>query len=608
MTRKLFFLLLCLLSLGRLYAQNASQAWWGYWNTTQGLRHSLELSDGASQCAIRLTAKATPSLAGSLLHGLRFYIADKTVVTGLTVWASQRQFSGSADVVAKNVPLDQLKDHQHDGLPTEVLFDEPIAILPKGNAYASIYVGFTVSVATGHTLQLPTSAVIGGGQNSCIIDWKGYDSSYGALAMQVLLSNDDFATLALQPQQAGTELIAPAGTTQELPISFTCEGTQPVSSFDYTVTIGQQTQQYSVSLDTPLSELGATATVATRMQMPDQAKAYDCLIEVTRVNGQPALASAQSPCTVLSQMPLRRSVMEEYTGTWCPNCPRGDVALRLLDEQFADRFIGISVHNADPMAIADYDGSAAKRRFLDGYPSCAIDRLIPCDPYLGLNFASKTFQTNQLVDYALAQPTVADVELSARWNDALTAVDLQAATTFRYSADEAPYALAFVVTADSLVGEGDGWLQVNTFAGSTEWDEPMRQFTEAGRSVKMAYNHVAIAVAGIDNGLAGSVTAPVEADVPQLFDHRFDLSGNVLVQRKDLLHVVAMLIDARTGRVANAASTHVEGATAGLASVKGQKPAGIAGRYTLDGRRLTEAPRRGLHIVRRTDGTVKKTW
>ena len=607
MTKSFLISLFLLLAGLGLQAQEAAPLWWGYWTSSQGLSPSVTLGDGVYTCAIRLTAQACPRLVGSKLHGVRLYVADRAGVAGLSAWASQRQFTATADLTTKDVPMAQLADYGHDAEPIEVRFDEPLSILPKGNAYGSVYVGFTITVAAGQACRLMASADGGGRQNSCIINWKGYEQTYGALALQVLVSNDDLPAYGVEPLPAGTT-IALAGSDSRLPLRFANVGTQAVGSFQYTVTMGGQSQVFTAHLDTLLSELEGVATVSPSFPLPQQPSLHQCRVEVTQVNGQPNAAlvtAAANPCLLLSQLPLRRSVMEEYTGTWCPNCPRGDVAMRLLDELFADRFVGISVHNDDPMAIADYDGSVVKRKFVDGYPSCVIDRRTACDPYLGLDMTVRAFQTDRLLRQALAEPTVADLTLTAQWDDAQAEVACDAATTFRYSADEAPYALAFVLTADSLAGEGSDWLQVNTYAGATDWDEPMRPFCEGERRVRMAYDHVAIAVAGIDNGLPGSIALPIVADAEQHFVRRFSMRGNALVQDKERLRAVALLIDTTTGQVANAVAAAVQaGAADGIRRVPVSPPQAEAW-VGLDGHR-TACPRRGLYILRQADGTTKK--
>lgn len=45
--------------------------------------------------------------------------------------------------------------------------------------------------------------------------------------------------------------------------------------------------------------------------------------------------------------PVKRVVLEELTGTTCPNCPQGIVAIEYLEKLYGDRFIPISLHTYD---------------------------------------------------------------------------------------------------------------------------------------------------------------------------------------------------------------------------------------------------------------------
>ena len=59
--------------------------------------------------------------------------------------------------------------------------------------------------------------------------------------------------------------------------------------------------------------------------------------------------------------PVKRVVLEEYTGTTCPNCPQGIVAIENLEKLFGDRFIPISLHT--------YQGDPYSNTALESYSS-----------------------------------------------------------------------------------------------------------------------------------------------------------------------------------------------------------------------------------------------
>lgn len=609
--KRLLFASLTILLIAATGTKAQTATWWGYWNQQMSMKESVACQTQVSHVGIQLTA-ANSQLSGSQLHGMRFYISDKTAVTKAWIWLTTNPFSGSpenADKYYKEVDVTLLRDVMHDGAPTVVTLDEPVALLGAGR-YARIYAGYTLQVegtaAPCHVMTAGAGTKVSA--NSCIMDWQQGEDNHGPVALQLLVSGEKIAQRGVAVSLFDDDILM-VNETQTFDVQLTTDGIEPVSSFDYRLTAGDNIlAEDHVTMDSPISELGISFNHPITFTLPSAAQQYTCRLQVTKVNGEPNLSSeatAQKQLTVLSQKPVKRAVMEEYTGTWCPNCPRGDVGMHLLDDLYGDRFIGIAVHNGDPMTIDDYDKSEVKKKFVDGYPSCVINRLIACDPYTGLNIYEKRFQSDQMVEYALNMPTVADIEVSGKWDENSNRLTCTAATTFRYSGDDAPYSIAFILTADSLTGEGKDWLQVNTFAGSTEWDEHMNVFTQAERNVKMAYNHVAIAVAGIEQGLSGSVETPFVCDETQHYTYHFDLTGNALVQDRSRVNIVALLIDTTTGQVTNAAKVRTTDASA-ITSVRNDSTHDTTHYYDMTGRRVCSPSRGTIIIQRMKDGSVRK--
>ena len=614
MTRRLStFLLLAVLTACRLHAHDA--VWWGYWNSGLPLQPTARLSDGTTHAGVRLTAGASPLLSGSTLHGLRFHLSDKTAVRRAWLWVSATPFAGQepqADKYQQELSLDVLRDDSHDHQPTEVLLPSPVPLLASGR-YANAYVG--ISLVVEGSAWSPCQLMSAGPAtrieaNSCLIGWQQQEASYGPLALQLLVSGPQIATTAMAATPLGEPLLL-AGSEWPTSVGVRMDGSTTVTDYDVEVSIGGDVvaRQHIVP-DEPFSELGLTVSLPLTIALPTTPQQSPWQVTVTAVNGQPNLSptpSASATMTLLSQWPLRRTVMEELTGTWCPNCPRGLVGMRLLEEQFADRFIGIAIHGGDssePMLLPDYDGSSFVRGVssrLGGRPSAAVDRTIDCDPYGGVS-SVYDFGADDVVAYLLEQPTVADLAVTAHWTDeSRSRVAIDCATTFRYGASDAPYALMLTLLADSLTGEGNDWLQVNTLVGKTEYGgSHLDEFVYGERYMRLKYNHVPVWVDGVEQGIDGSIAAPIVSDATQHFTHTADIAGNTLVQDKDLLHAVALLIDRKTGRVANAAQTHIapydpDGIVATTLSASDGRPQW----YSLDGRRLSRQPLQGLYIERR---------
>ena len=309
---------------------------------------------------------------------------------------------------------------------------------------------------------------------------------------------------------------------------------------------------------------------------------------------------------------VRRSVVEEFTGTWCGHCPRGIVGMERLSEDFGDRFIGIAIHtgSGEPMVIPAYPDLQSDLLPGSGAPSCVIDRVrFKFDPYSGSGRRGALHYGIDL-DFAdaLAMPTEAKVELEAEWADEYQwDVRFTATTTFNIDSQTAPYRLIFVLVEDSLCGTTDAWRQTNYFSlaydsnvGINFQDDDMRPWRDAPYHVEgVVYNHVPVNTLGVRSGIQGSIQAPIVAWQPQTYSNTITTlasHASKLIQDKSRLRAVCMLINTSTGEVVNAAKCPVLAyGASGITHVPASSPA-AASYYDLQGRRLTSATARGLYV------------
>ena len=294
----------------------------------------------------------------------------------------------------------------------------------------------------------------------------------------------------------------------------------------------------------------------------------------------------------------RRAVVEEYTGTWCGYCPRGIVGLKRLDEQFGDRCIIIAVHTGmgrtEPMQIVAYPDIAPT----GGVPTCTVNRGPEVDPYSG-SMTRGAYHYGLDVDVAavLDQPAEAGVELTAEWADAQQwDVRFTATTTFSTDSPTAPYRLAFVLMEDGLTGTGRDWAQVNyysTAGGATPYvDDDMKSWSDAGGYVTdMVYDHVPVNTLGIRQGIQGSIAAPLVKGQPQTFTQLVTTLNQKVIQQKDRLYAVALLLNTETGRIVNAARAAIQpyGSTVAIAEIENRKSVNRK-YYDLQGRQLDRRP------------------
>ena len=166
--------------------------------------------------------------------------------------------------------------------------------------------------------------------------------------------------------------------------------------------------QYSKHYDLPniIDEIGFELPLS--FTTPSKTEKLDMAVRITKINGNTPsidLQEAVGQLIVLNQQTTKRTIMEEFTGTWCLNCIRGIEGIKILSDKFGDRFIPIAVHGdeRDPMMITQYYKSTFfrdKMKILGGYPSCTVDRRYDCDPYCGYN-TTGTFLTDIIVAEAL---------------------------------------------------------------------------------------------------------------------------------------------------------------------------------------------------------------
>ena len=598
--------------------QAQAQRWWGYY-TDASTPHYMgtQAAETYTCCAQYSASRAI--LSGATIHGVRFALRDKTNVSDVQVFlsSSRPNSADQADIQTVSVAQSQLADLDHDGKMTEVTLPENYAMPASG----SIYVGFAFKLSSAKSAADKEPIVCAGQGNGgsgtfwirsskSLLSWNDMGSRYGALALQLLVSN---ASLPAQSVKVAAleRAVIQAGQTGNVLVSLASEGLNPVSSIDYVLTVGGQPQsEQHYVLPEPLDAPGSEIDIAVPVTAPSDASIYEYSVQVTKANGA-ANTSHFSKATgrrdsgnlltshllSISQQGHRRTVVEEYTGTWCTNCPRGIVGMENLATEFGDDFIGIAVHinngaTRDPMYLSAYSALIPS-----GVPRCQMNRLLWCDPYMGLR-TDYHYHADEAFRLLQSQPSEADLQLTAAWGNAeQTQLLLTAATIFHLSTDLDNYALAFVITEDGLSGTTKEWWQVNGEAGrNTFADSDMERFRNAPDPVTdISYNHVAVAAQDVVSGTPGSITLPITDGQLQVYSTTINLASNTIIQDKNQLTAVALLIDRATGMVVNAAKTKV----CGQASVDGvtSSPQHAAAWYTLDGRRLPDSPtRKGAYI------------
>lgn len=618
MLKQLLLLVMASLGATTMNAQEGQQRWWGYYD---GKERLVEFGTGNVEdyhCAMFVSGNKGDAV-GKKIVGVRATIQGVGDAKELKLWLSRNlpESGDKASVAAIAVDLSTVSD----GQSAEVMLTQPYTIPSSG-----VYAGYSLITADPYpvlTTQASTTQANGFFLKTSLTYPSWVDVSpfqNGNVAIQVLLDGN-FLDHAASPT-AFPETVQLCGGEVSLPVVITNEGTEPVGSIDYTVgDDGQEQPERHLDLTEPIAGVKATATLSLPFSIPAEPRASEKTITITRVNGQPNEASAKSSkgtIVAIRESAQRTVVMEEYTGTWCGWCPRGMVGLRLLERDFGEAFIGIAVHDGDPMSISDY---ASEKSRVSGYPSAFVNRLLAADPYHGSSYGGGNASSYGIYDDVLSQQqalTPIAVSVEATWNTAaMTAFTATASVVPCYDRSSAsPYALGYVLLADSLSGEGKSWSQNNDYAnvvlqGGYASEPNLGYLTELPDYITdIVFDDVAIATLGISKGITGSVPAPFANGTTITHQQRFNISGNTLVQDKQHLRLVALLFNTKTGEIVNAAEcriltqeqTGVEAYPQSLPKGKGAEAAAI---YDMNGRQQS-CLQRGLNIVRRSDGKVVK--
>ena len=270
-------------------------------------------------------------------------------------------------------------------------------------------------------------------------------------------------------------------------------------------------------------------------------------VNITNVNGgadaDMTNNSGSKSFNSLSQASTKKVIIEEGTGTWCQWCPRGAVAMDQMFQTHPNDFIGIAVHNGDPMTVAAYDGGAN----FGGFPGCNVDRAL-----LDQSVSASLFENYYQQRIGLAVPAALSMTVTGTTNKTIVAN-----ATFRTVFASANYRLGVIIVEDNVTGTAAGYNQSNAYAGGST---PMGGYESLPNPVPaaiMVYDHVGRALLGGYSGQANSVPATITDG--QTVNYTFTYAVPTTSNSANMSAVV-VLIDNATGEIINAEKQSISGA------------------------------------------------
>lgn len=589
----------------------ANQRLVGYFDTDDCDNYvGVQQLPGNSKVAIALTADDLAPYYGKKIAGVRFNLAQSETSTGVfveNVKIKNGAITENTAIVTSDKSVTSAAGAKNTGEWHEVMFDNKVEIT---SSFETLFVGYCYKQKSNNYPVGVNSKVdgpfflytnISSAQGGTGEAWYAINSGGNGLAIQLIVEGD-FAPNSVQPLDFGKFVIT-KGKSKNVAVDFRNIGSK-FTSIDYTIALDGKTgaeQHLDFGKD---FGVGGTHTVEIPFAADSKIGTSTVTLTVTKVNGVEnanAIKTATGTLYTVEREFVKRSVVEEGTGTDCGYCPRGHVAMHNMHNLYGDQFIGIALHqrsSMDPMYNVSYNLG------FPSFPQCMVNRSNDFwDPYEQMPAVLKA----SLNEIALAEVTVAGT-----FADEDTKVNATASVESLVAGD---YDIAFMLTADGLTGKTTSWKQQNYFCkghsenpykSKSSMPEDIQFLWDKGSSYYATYNDVLIASSYVsDKNKATLPTLVANGTVSS--EYTLKMPTKVALKKAiklDQVYVVAVLLDKKTGAIVNAGRARVTGST-GIEDVTTGTEATVVARYTVNGVQVS-APVKGVNILKMSDGTTRK--
>lgn len=567
---------------------------------------------GNNKVAIELTADDLAPYYGKKIAGVRFNLGQGETANGVFVQSltlENDQIVDMADVATSNESVTSAAGATNTGEWHEVMFDNKVEL---NSSFQGLFVGFNYKqTSSNYPIGVNSNtdgpffvyANIPASQGGSGAAWYQFQSGGMGLAIQLIVEGE-FGQNNVQPLEFGNVMIA-KGKTKNVAVKFRNLGSK-FTSIDYTISLdGKAGAEQHLDFGKDYGVAG-THTVEVPFAAASELGKNAVTLTVTKVNGEEnacAIKTATGTLYTAVKEFVKRSVVEEFTGTGCGWCPRGHVGMHKMRDLYGDQFVGIAMHqynSGDPMYYNSYT-----LNFQDA-PSCMVNRSSgDLDPYSDLPKAFKA---------SLSEMPLVDVTVEGAFSEDTAYVYAKASVESLVSGD---YDIAYMLVADNLSGTTSKWKQSNYFAkGSGAYNskssipEDLQYLWDEGSSYAATYNDVLISSSYVSkknkatlpslvaNGTVNSyytLTMPTKNELKKTIRS----CGNEV-------YVVAVVLDKKTGAIVNARKAKVaDFGTTGIENVNNNSEATVVARYNVNGVQIA-APVKGINIVKMSDGTTRK--
>ena len=146
---------------------------------------------------------------------------------------------------------------------------------------------------------------------------------------------------------------------------------------------------------------------------------------------------------------FRRSLVLDFTGTWCVNCPKMEAAIEETMEARPGRVVPVSVHcmSIDPMYLKPVSDNLAKKFGVSAYPSAVVD----LDPESLVSESSPALLQSHIDRLLEARGAAAGIRIESTLEDGNYTVKAE-----MKAVRDGDYTLSVLVLEDGLVASQTG--------------------------------------------------------------------------------------------------------------------------------------------------------
>lgn len=587
----------------------ANQRLVGYFNTDDCDTYlGVTGITGNNKVAMVLTADDLAPYYGKKIAGVRFNLGQGETANGVFVQnlkIADGQITEATSLVSSDESVTSAAGAKNTGEWHEVMFDQKVEL---NSSFEGLFVGYNYKQKSNNYPIGVSSKVEGpfyiyanipaskGGNGE---DWYQINSGGYGLSIQLIVEGD-FAPNAVRPLDFG-EFTVVKGKSKNVAVSLWNIGSK-LTSIDYTIALdGKAGAEQHLDFGKDFG-LGGTHSVEIPFAAASELGASTVTLTITKVNGEENACvknSATGTLYTVEREFVKRSVVEQFTGTGCGNCPSGHVAMHNMHNLYGDQFIGIALHQfnqSDPMYNASYDLG------FTGAPQCMVNRssgvLAPYE------------QMPEVLKASLDEIALTDVTVTGTFAEEDTKVNATASVESLVAGD---YNIAFMLTADGLTGTTNSWKQSNYFckgggrySSKASMPDDLKHLWDMGSSYVETYNDVLIASSYVSSNNKATLPTLV-ANGTVSSEYTMKMPTKVALKKAlklDQIYVVALLLDKKTGAIVNAGRARVTGST-GIEDVTTGTDATVVARYNVNGVQIA-APVKGINIVKMSDGTTRK--